>query len=59
MDKLIIEDLVVGTGAAATAGQKVTVHYTGWLMEAERRAPSSIRARTAATRSCSRSARAR
>ena len=33
MDKLIIEDLVVGTGAAPTAGQKVTVHYTGWLME--------------------------
>ena len=31
MDKLISEDLVVGTGAAATAGQKVTVHYTGWL----------------------------
>src|SRR6185436_16636639 len=25
------EDLVVGTGAAATSGQKVTVHYTGWL----------------------------
>ena len=34
MDKLVIEDLVVGTGAAASAGQKVTVHYTGWLMEA-------------------------
>ena len=31
MDKLIMEDLVVGTGAAASAGQKVTVHYTGWL----------------------------
>ena len=31
MDKLIMEDLVVGTGTAATAGQKVTVHYTGWL----------------------------
>ena len=31
MDKLISEDLVVGTGAAATSGQKVTVHYTGWL----------------------------
>ena len=33
MDKLITEDLVVGTGAAATAGQKVTVHYTGWLLQ--------------------------
>jgi FKBP-type peptidyl-prolyl cis-trans isomerase len=31
VDKLIMEDLVVGTGAAVTSGQKVTVHYTGWL----------------------------
>ncbi|MGQ0653006.1 MAG: FKBP-type peptidyl-prolyl cis-trans isomerase [Betaproteobacteria bacterium] len=30
---LTIEDLVVGDGAAAAAGQKVSVHYTGWLME--------------------------
>ena len=28
---LIIEDLVVGEGAEAAAGQHVTVHYTGWL----------------------------
>ena len=28
---LIIEELVVGEGAAAAAGQHVTVHYTGWL----------------------------
>lgn len=28
---LEIEDLVVGTGAEATAGQNVQVHYTGWL----------------------------
>lgn len=25
------EDLTVGTGAEAAAGQHVTVHYTGWL----------------------------
>ncbi len=29
---LIIDDVVVGTGAAAAAGQDVTVHYTGWLL---------------------------
>jgi FKBP-type peptidyl-prolyl cis-trans isomerase FkpA len=29
---LIIEDVTVGAGAAAAAGQKVTVHYTGWLI---------------------------
>ena len=28
---LIIEDIVAGDGAVATAGQSVTVHYTGWL----------------------------
>ena len=28
---LIIDDMVVGTGAAAAAGQQVSVHYTGWL----------------------------
>jgi FKBP-type peptidyl-prolyl cis-trans isomerase FkpA len=32
---LVIEELVVGSGAVAAAGQKVTVHYTGWLMEGE------------------------
>ena len=30
---LIIEDLVVGEGAEAAAGQHVTVHYTGWLTD--------------------------
>ncbi len=25
------EDTVTGSGAVATAGQRVTVHYTGWL----------------------------
>ena len=29
---LIIDELVVGAGAAAAAGQNVTVHYTGWLL---------------------------
>ncbi len=28
---LMIEDLVLGNGAAAVAGQSVSVHYTGWL----------------------------
>ena len=28
---LVIEDLVVGNGEAANAGQGVSVHYTGWL----------------------------
>jgi FKBP-type peptidyl-prolyl cis-trans isomerase FkpA len=27
------EDLVEGEGAAATAGQRVSVHYTGWLTD--------------------------
>jgi len=31
--ELIIEDVVVGEGDTATAGQQVTVHYTGWLFE--------------------------
>jgi FKBP-type peptidyl-prolyl cis-trans isomerase len=30
---LIIEDLIVGTGAEAQAGQRVKVHYTGWLTD--------------------------
>jgi len=28
---LTIEDVVLGAGAAASSGQSVTVHYTGWL----------------------------
>jgi FKBP-type peptidyl-prolyl cis-trans isomerase len=31
MEQLKVEDMVVGNGAEATSGQKVTVHYTGWL----------------------------
>jgi FKBP-type peptidyl-prolyl cis-trans isomerase FkpA len=30
---LVIEDITVGTGAEAAAGQRVTVHYTGWLTD--------------------------
>mgnify|MGYP002789951708 CR=1 FL=1 len=30
---LVIEDITVGTGAEAAAGQRVTVHYTGWLSD--------------------------
>ena len=28
---LVIEEVVVGSGAEAVAGQQVFVHYTGWL----------------------------
>ncbi len=30
---LIIEDLAVGSGAAAERGKMVSVHYTGWLID--------------------------
>ncbi len=30
---LVIEDINVGTGAEAGAGQHVSVHYTGWLTD--------------------------
>ncbi len=33
---LIIDDVTVGTGAEASAGQEVTVHYTGWLSNGEK-----------------------
>lgn len=31
---LIKDDVKLGTGAEATSGKSVTVHYTGWLYEA-------------------------
>ena len=30
---LVIEDLTIGAGEPAGAGQRVTVHYTGWLTD--------------------------
>jgi FKBP-type peptidyl-prolyl cis-trans isomerase FkpA len=30
---LVIEEITIGTGVAAAAGQRVTVHYTGWLTD--------------------------
>jgi FKBP-type peptidyl-prolyl cis-trans isomerase FkpA len=30
---LVIEEISVGTGAPAAAGERVTVHYTGWLTD--------------------------
>ena len=34
--KLQIEDLVVGTGAEALKGKRVSVHYTGWLTDGKK-----------------------
>lgn len=31
--ELIVEEVVVGNGALAEAGQRVKVHYTGWLTD--------------------------
>ena len=36
MSELIIEDLTVGNGATASAGQYVSVHYTGWLTDGQK-----------------------
>ena len=33
---LLIEELVVGEGDVAAAGQSVTVHYTGWLTDGKK-----------------------
>ncbi len=33
---LVIEELEVGSGTAATKGQTVTVHYTGWLTDGKK-----------------------
>lgn len=36
MSELIIEDLTVGEGDTASAGQSVSVHYTGWLTDGQK-----------------------
>lgn len=36
MAELKIEEQVAGTGAVAAAGQKVKVHYTGWLTDGKK-----------------------
>ena len=33
VDRLQVTDLVVGSGAEAVAGRRVTVHYSGWLYD--------------------------
>ena len=33
---LIIEEIIVGEGDEAAAGQNVTVHYTGWLTDGKK-----------------------
>src|SRR5690349_7182939 len=33
---LVIEELIVGSGEAATAGRRVSVHYTGWLTDGKK-----------------------
>ncbi len=33
---LIIDDVTLGDGDAATKGQSVTVHYTGWLTDGKK-----------------------
>ena len=33
---LVYEDIKAGDGSVATAGQTVTVHYTGWLTNGEK-----------------------
>ena len=59
MASLGIEDLVVGQGDTASSGQRVTVHYTGWLDNNGNQGANSTRRGIATSRSRSRSAAAR
>ena len=36
ISELITHDATTGSGATATSGQRVTVHYTGWLYDETR-----------------------
>lgn len=35
-EELVIEDLEPGEGRAAVSGDRVAVHYTGWLLDGEK-----------------------
>ena len=39
---LIYEDIKVGKGTTPKKGQKVTVHYTGWLQQNDQKFDSSV-----------------
>jgi FKBP-type peptidyl-prolyl cis-trans isomerase FkpA len=39
-----IDDVDIGSGDAARAGQQVSVHYTGWLWQTDAEAPEGGRA---------------
>ena len=41
---LVYEDLTMGAGAAAQAGDRVSVHYTGWLTDGRKFDSSKDRA---------------
>lgn len=41
-EELVIEDIVVGTGATAETGKQVSVHYTGWLVDGGAKFDSSL-----------------
>ena len=41
-DGLEYWDINLGTGAVATSGHKVTVHYTGWLASNDKKFDSSV-----------------
>jgi len=45
-DQLVIEDIRVGTGAEAKAGQTVSVHYVGTLTDGKKFDSSRDRGRT-------------